>query len=132
MPISYTVDEAANVFYARAVGVVTAQELLRYDEETSADLRIRPRFRELFDATSAVPEDIGPEVLDLLVAREQEESQRLPGSKTAVVAPTNATFDLAKEYERRVHGKTVIVFAHLNVALAWLGCAPPPPEWPPE
>jgi hypothetical protein len=121
MPISYDFYDKANFIHARLTGAVTAEEFLRFDEETRRHPRIRSGFTELLDASSAVPSGPFEEALDLIRERDRQYPDQCRGSRTAIVVPDTEASELAKRFEQDSAHRTVIVFYNIDVAKTWLG-----------
>ena len=123
MPIAYAVHEEGSLVHAKATGKVTEEDVVCYKRAIATDPRIKPGFRELFDAISAV--DIG--VTEDTVAKVSEIDNAHPdtfrGTRAAIVVQGARGFDLAKLYDKIYDGPgTVIVFYNLDIAKTWLGC----------
>ena len=120
MPITYEVDEAQNAVYAWVSGQVRAEDFLAYVQQFLADSRIKPGYRELVDATAAVPSDITAELFNQIAEIDRRFPEMLPGSRTAIVVPHASGFELARQYQK-VARMQVLVFFSLEVAREWLG-----------
>jgi hypothetical protein len=120
MPIRFEVDEEANHVFLTASGEVSDAELLQVETEFINDLRVRRGFRALFDATGARSVKIADRTLDFLVDLESRHSEKMLGSKLAVVVHDSAGWSTAKYFEARAQ-RSVVVFFNLDIAKAWLG-----------
>ncbi len=120
MPICYEVSDGGHFINTRATGVITEEDLLRYQAALLADPRIKPGAYELFDATMANCSDLSDEVIPKIVESDRAHGERLRGGKCAVVV--RAAFELADKLETAHAGPhELMVFYNLDVARAWLG-----------
>jgi len=120
MPIEYEVDETNNVIVATGTGVVGDEDFLDYVQRFLADARIRSGYRELVDLTRATKGAISPDLFDRIAQMDRERPDQQPGSRTAIVVPDSASFQLASAYGLKAQAP-VIVFSSLDVARTWLG-----------
>jgi hypothetical protein len=119
MPISYEVDETRNFVHVKLTGKITEEELMAHANNFFADPRIKPGFKELFDATAGVASGMTSRVVEGILSLESQHEELYAGAKLALVVPDKEGWELAKEYERQAQG-SVIVFYNLDIAKKWL------------
>ena len=123
MPIRYEVSADGNFVRATATGEIAPEEIHAFIEALIRDDRIKPGFRELFDASpitsSKVEMDAFPKIRQLVL----QNPKRTPGSQLAIVVGSGSSFDKAREYERIASPgiENVIVFNDVHTAEVWLG-----------
>jgi hypothetical protein len=128
MPISYDVDEDRNFAYVTVSGKITEDELISHASRFLSDPRIKPGYRELFDARGAATTDLSLDMIQEILELDRAHPDKLTGSRTALVIPPGPAVALAEAFERQSES-TVIIFTNLDVAITWLGydgdlCAP--------
>jgi hypothetical protein len=108
---------------AKAIGILTTQDVCEYERKISADERIQPGFQELFDATSISESRIDSTGLERIAEQVKLNPNRSSRSKLAIVAGRGASFDRALYYQKLVypHSQNVIVFHDTSTARTWLG-----------
>jgi hypothetical protein len=120
MPISYDVKNSGNLVHSVATGPVSEADLLDYQATLLADPRVRPGFYELFDATVAHESGLSEAVLEKMVEADLEHTEKLRGSKCAVVVRDG--YKWAERFTQLHKGPNrVMVFVNLEVARAWVG-----------
>ncbi len=120
MPITYEVDEDQNFAYVTVSGKVTEDDLIEHASRFLTDPRVKPGFRELFDARAATPEDLTASLVEVLLQLDHEHHEKTVGSRTALVVPLGPEAELADAFENEAEGN-VIVFFNVDVAKTWLG-----------
>jgi hypothetical protein len=120
MPIEYDVDEDENFIYVKLTGAVTLEEMLTHSDEFWADPRLKAGFRELYDASGGSSSEVGPEVVEVILAEDMKHRPKFPGSKTALLMPDDPAFDMAKKFEKQALSGIVVFFSR-DIALTWLG-----------
>jgi hypothetical protein len=123
MSVKYTVNDNGTLVYAVATGTLSPDEMNKYLVDMANDERLKPGYRELFDMTQLVkslitPESF-PEIMKLIAANPKKQR----GSKLAIVAGPEGTFETARQFERAASSDMVkiIVFNDTETAKVWLG-----------
>jgi len=119
--IAYGVNEAANFVYTLVSGSVNADELIAYNRAFRLDRRIRPGYRELFDAGAATSDQLDDAVIQQIIADETAEADFNQNAMTAIVVVDKEASRLGRLYEERQTVKSVVVFVSTATALRWLG-----------
>ena len=137
MPIRMRVDRVRKVNYTTATGVVTDAELRQLCAATLANPEYDPSADHIFDGH-------GIERLEVTAGTVQEAAQlfartdgRIPGGtrpRVAIVAPSDATFGIARMYEAyramQATPKRYLVCRTMEEARAWLGLPDDEPAEP--
>lgn len=123
MPIKYTVGSDGMVVHAVVSGVVTVDEVHQYMHDIAQDDRVKPGFRELFDACEITESRIVPESFVDIHKLVLSDPKRKRGNKMAIVVGSSSSFHNAKRYERLAtsNSQNVIVFNDVHTAKIWLG-----------
>ena len=123
MSVKYTVNDNGTFVYAAATGTLTPDELNKYLVDMANDERLKPGYRELFDMTRLIKSLITPasfpEILKLIAANPKKQR----GSKLAIVAGPEGTFEIFRQFERLAGEDAVkiIVLNDIETAKVWLG-----------
>jgi hypothetical protein len=122
MSVKYTVNDKGTLVYAVASGILRPDELNKYLVDMANDERLKPGYRELFDMTQLIESLVTPasfpEILKLIAANPKQR-----GSKLAIVAGPEGSFETARQFERLANPDMVkvIVFNDIETAKVWLG-----------
>ena len=123
MSVKYTVNDKGTLVYAVASGILRPDELNKYLVDMANDERLKPGYRELFDMTQLIESLVTPasfpEILKLIAANPKKQR----GSKLAIVAGPEGSFETARQFERLANPDMVkvIVFNDIETAKVWLG-----------
>ncbi len=124
MPISYRWDAARRFLRTTMHGHVTDVDLSEHVACIVHDPAITAPVRELVDLSAAERVDFSAARLQQLAAAAASHGDRFAGMRTAVVAPTDASFGLGRMYELLADSLaspiTVAVFRTTEQAEAWL------------
>jgi hypothetical protein len=127
MSVKYTVNDNGTFVYTAATGTLRPDEIKKYLVDMANDERLKPGYRELFDMTRLIESLITPasfpEILKLITANPKKQR----GSKLAIVAGPEGTFETARQFERLASPDVVkiIVFSDIETAKVWLGVETP-------
>jgi hypothetical protein len=131
MGIEYQIDDERRMVLAQAVGTVTPQDVLAYQQEvwTRADVA---GYDELFDMTTA-ERMVPPSNESVRELAELAASADCTGiaSRFAIVAPSDLAFGIGRMYQSYRESdarstKKVAVFRSMDNALEWLSGDPTP------
>ncbi len=124
MPISYRWDAAKRFLRTTVRGHVTDVDLTEHLACIVNDPAIAAPIHELVDLTEAERLDFSAARLQQLAAATVSHGERFRGMRTAVVAPTDVGFGIARMYELLADSLgspiTVAVFRTVEQAEAWL------------
>lgn len=120
MPVTYEVDDVQNAVYAWVSGRIGEEDVLAYVQQFLSDLRIRPGYRELVDATAATPVDITTGLFDRIAELDRRRPEMIRGARTAIVAAPGLALELARQYQQAARVE-VQVFQGIEAAREWLG-----------
>jgi hypothetical protein len=125
MPIDYQVGEGGRFVHMAAGEHLGPDELLDCVRRLYADPAARPGFLLLVDLSRTARVGVTHETLEQIVPVIRSDPERRRGGKTAIVAATNASFELSRFYEQLAGAENVdvIVFNSVDVAKIWLGVA---------
>jgi hypothetical protein len=125
MSVEYEFDEENGVLYTRFFGVVTDEDLRAQAEAVAADDRIGPKTRELVDLTGIEEIEASPDTFEDIIRIDRAHAEKLSGSQTAIVAPTDVLFGYSRMFETltdlRESPTRTRAFRTLEEAEAWLG-----------
>ncbi len=129
MPVTYTVSENGTLVSAVATGVLTPDDVINYEHAVSDDQRVKPGFRELFDAQRISESALTPEALKEISQLISQDPKKRMRNKLAIVVSSNPSFQRARYFERQgdPQRQNVIVFNDIQTAKTWLGIADPDP-----
>jgi len=123
MSVKYTVNDNGTLVYAVAAEILSPDEMSKYLVDMANDERLKPGYRELFDMTmltkSLITPESFPEIMKLIAANPKKQR----GSKLAIVAGPEGTFETARQFERAASSDMlkIIVFNDIETAKVWLG-----------
>ena len=122
MPIKYSIDEDLGVVFTTASEVLTEDELLEHKRKLVADPNFKPGFVELSDVRFISDLVISPSGLDMFVAQDVSDAERLKGFKLAIVVSGALEFGMGSMYEMmsRENNANVRIFRDLGQAKEWL------------
>jgi hypothetical protein len=126
MPIEYDYDEEANFITTRFWGVITEEDLEKQARALGGDTRIRQGALELADLSEvdASGSEVSPDVVQKMVDIDCDHREKYGSVHTAVVAPNELAFSLARVFELTSNLSSspfeVKVFRDRNDAMAWL------------
>lgn len=127
MAITYEVSEDGSFVHTKVSGEVTEQDLECHDTALASDRRVRPEFRELFDATAGTAVGLTEATFSKLAEIGKAHLDKFQGARCAIVVQRSREFELAKLFEEAYDGPTtIIIFYNLDVAKTWLGCKTEP------
>ena len=128
MPISFRVDRARRLRYATATGVITDADLLTILGAVLDDPDYDASLDQLFDGSGIEGLDVSTEAVREIAQRLGVADRAIPEGvrpKTAIVAPTDAAFGLARMYQTyrglEAPRKDYLVCRTIEEARAWLG-----------
>jgi hypothetical protein len=124
MAISYTIDEARGVVFITWVGTASEADVVRTHRRLYESEQWKPGFHQIVDVQKAQPGDITIDSLrELASLIESYVSGKCEGFKTAVIAPEDVLFGLARAYEAvsEESPENVMVFRERASALDWIG-----------
>jgi hypothetical protein len=125
LSVEYTYDEGNNVLYTRFFGVVTNLDLRDQAQAIGQDPRVKSGVRELVDLEGVEEVASSSTALDDVICIDCENSAKLAGMRTAVVASRDFIFGFARMYKSlaEIEGSpaTVQVFRTFSEARQWLG-----------
>jgi len=119
--------------HAVATGPLTRQEFVDFEVAHATDERIKPPVSELLELSTAALQDITMDDMHEVIRR-RGEMDRLPTPHRCAIALDSLdehAWRLAKFYEGMcmLHSPgSVIVFAHSDIARAWIGFTRPEPD----
>ncbi len=124
MPILHTINEQLGIVLSSWVGQISDSELLPSYQQLYENELWKPGFHEIVDLRDADMSSVSSEGLDRLASMVKRYTiGKCDEFKTAVVAPDDLHFGIARIYE--VHSsespEIVMVFRDLNRAFEWLG-----------
>ena len=123
MPILHTINEELGVVLSSWVGDISDSDLLLSYEQLYQNENWKPGFNEIVDLRNAELSDVTSEGLEQLsITVKQITAGKCEVFKTAVIAPDDLPFGLARVYEA-VSADTperVMVFRDLKHAFVWL------------
>jgi hypothetical protein len=124
--VRYEIDEERGLALVVYEGEVSAQQLAQVSEALLRDPGYQHVTRQLADLRRCTGLPVLAEELRDL-AQHVAASDRRPGVRLAVVAPTDVMFGMARLYSAHREPSTmeVAVFRDLTEAHAWLGLAGP-------
>lgn len=119
MPATYTIDPTRRLVIVRAYGDLTGEELVAYYARLKRDPAFDPSFRQLSDFRE-VTHISAPAATVAVVAAGKTFA---PGTRRAIVAPSNAAYGVARMFGiyAEAAGQVVEAFRDLPAAEAWLG-----------
>ncbi|MFC1671606.1 STAS/SEC14 domain-containing protein [Planctomycetota bacterium] len=126
MPIEYDYDEKANFITTRFYGVITDEDLEKQANALGGDPRIKKGARELADLSDveASESEVTPDSVQKMVDIDCAHREKYGNISTAVVAPTDLTFSLARVFELTSDLSSspfkVRVFTNREEAMGWL------------
>jgi hypothetical protein len=123
MPVTYTIDPTRRQITCAGYGIMTKDELDAHIQRLQADPAFNRQYRQFWDLTDVIRIELTfPEMMWLA-----EKNIFAPTTPRAFLAPTDATFGIARMFEmlREARGETGIrIFRERAEALAWLAAAP--------
>lgn len=124
MPIFFKVYEEHGLFISSWDGAVSDCDLLPSYKQLFENEKYRPGFHEIADLRQAQMTTVtgeGLRQLNSMVA--QYLAGKCEGFKTAVIAPRDLPFALARQYEAysSESPESVMVFREVSEALKWIG-----------
>jgi hypothetical protein len=132
VPISFSFNPERGVFVSKWVGAISDLELLQSYEELLASDEFVPGFHEIADARAADLSGVSVGGFTQLTTMvERAVAGKTDGFKTAVVAPKDLSYGLARMYQALSDEspETVRVFREAAGVLEWLGVTGPLPEF---
>lgn len=119
MAIAHTIDAELGLVLCRAWDVLTNEDLHRHYEAIQADPAFQRTFRQLGDLR-----DVTRLTADsAAIAAAASLQVFAPGTRRALIAPTDITFGLARMFASYAEdvGQTVRVFRSAEDAESWVG-----------
>src|SRR6056297_1543549 len=99
MPIDYEWDEKAGLISTRLWGEVTDADIDLHTQKLVKDPRLPPPLFELIDTRDAEKMNITARSLEKLAAAAGVFREKFSGHRSAIVAPTDVIFGMARMYE---------------------------------
>jgi len=128
MPVTYDYDPESNMMWTRFWGDVTNQELIDQALAVARDPRIKPGARELADFSDVEQAQILPDTLEQLVTIDCNSKDAHGVLWTAIVAPTDFSFGMARMFEALSESSgspaKVRAFRTREAAKSWLSGLP--------
>lgn len=126
MPIEYKVAENGHFIHAIAMGEVTDEEFVGYENGHTSDARVKFPFKELLEIRQGSFRLVTHKAIERLVTRRGQPGSRHLWHHCAIVVSysDDGAWDLAKLYEKLASPHSpcsVVVFGDLGVAKTWLG-----------
>jgi len=118
LPISYDIDKKRRLVTSRLWEVVTNDEVDDHNRRLRTDPDFDPGYRQLIDL-SGITEI---RITTPKVTAAAQDQYFTPGTRRAFIAPTDATFGMARMFALRAEasGQTVEVFRDRKKAEEWL------------
>lgn len=122
MPISYEIDKASGLLWAKGVGAITEADIAAFVDALAADPEYVHRRASLVDFSEARFEVPSDRIHELASLHEKLLACVDPPTRVAVVVPGDVSFGLARMYEhyRSLSGAEVVPFRDEASAMAWL------------
>ena len=124
MTILHTINEEHGIVLSSLVGAIADADLLPSYKQLYENKRWKPGFHEIVDLRDAQMDGVTGEGLRRLSSLvEGYIAGKCDGFKTAVIAPEDLPYGLARLYEAvsEESPENVMVFRDLNQALEWIG-----------
>jgi hypothetical protein len=123
MPVRYEVSDDGLFVRAVASGELALAQIIRSIEAIARDDRVKPGFRELFDARDISGSSVTPDSLERIRVPVGANPKILPGWLLAIVVGHSDSYHRARRYEEGAEPATesVIVFNDIETAETWLG-----------
>jgi hypothetical protein len=123
MGMSYTIDQARRIVRSRGWGVVSSRDLLDLTSRLLADPAFDPTFRGLTDLSDVTEVRVETPAM----VESASTPTYIPGTRRAVVAPSDVAFGMARMFASYAErsGQEVRVFRAMREAEAWLEGAGP-------
>ena len=123
MPIRYKISPDGLFVHTLVEGAVSNADLYEYSNLLMNDPDLKPRYRELFDATRVTKIGVDKKGIEQLSELDQQYHHKVSGSKCAIIVSDSKAFSLAEYFEElaREHFIDVIVFNSVTTARTWLG-----------
>ena len=123
MPISFKVLPAAKAICVRCEGIVSLEEILRYEVAVVTDPHFDSEHAEVLDLRAAEKLDVSHADVARIVGYEKSHGQYLGSRKVAFIAPADLEFGLGRMYEL-MEGDSPMetqVFRDARTACEWVG-----------
>jgi len=120
MPITYEIDTAAGVFFARWFGKITKEELASHWPRFMKDAHAHGIYRSLADLREAVE---GPSETDLWLAVDEHYRENLGNNpwRTALLVANQAQLEMARNWKVLTFDTVATgLFSDREKALKWL------------
>ena len=121
MPCTYVIDKQRRLVLSKALGIVTAAELLAHQNQLRSDVDFDRTFFQLLNGSGITKLEVDQKDVQLLAAREMFSAE----SRRAFVAGSEVVFGIARMFEiyRELSGvgEHIRIFQDVNAALQWLG-----------
>ena len=123
MPVEYQVYDNGEYIYVKALGTLTAEEIIDYVQKIKTNPEIKEGYKELFDVRFITESKITIDSFKKIIKEVNADQNRTFRNKLAIVVSKLDSFDRAKYYERMIpmEKQNVIVFNTLETAKTWLG-----------
>jgi hypothetical protein len=127
MPVEYQVYDNGEYIYVKALGTLTAEEIIDYVQKIKTNPEIKEGYKELFDVRFITESKITIDSFKKIIKEVNADQNRTFRNKLAIVVSKLDSFDRAKYYERMIpmEKQNVIVFNTLETAKTWLGVDKP-------
>lgn len=128
MPADYRIDPKGRVVYSRGWGLLSDEDLIRYQERLNADPDFRPHYSQLVDLSGVEALELSSEGVRMSAAAEIWS----PEARRAFVAPMDAAYGMVRMHEAFTGGENpnVRIFRCIAEARAWLQTTMEPGEDP--
>ena len=122
MPIDKLVDRTKNLSTFTCYGELSPEEILLTLIEFYQGIDGPPTRKVLWNTANATTENLSMDDMDQIVSLRLNHEGTMFGGKTAIVAPQDVTFGLARVFEIRTAGtdREIMVFRTYEEAAEWI------------
>jgi hypothetical protein len=119
VPADYRIDPERRIIYSRGWGLLSDEDLRRYQERLNADPDFVPVYSQLVDLSDVEVLKLSSEGVRMSAAAETWS----PEARRAFVAPMDAVYGMVRVHEGFSGGEqpNVKIFRCISEARAWLG-----------
>jgi hypothetical protein len=125
MPADYRWDGESRIIYTRLWGHVTNEDIVHHSLNVVANPAVCAPLQELIDCTEVESTSATSDGLRDIVLIDVANKDRFRGQRTAIVAPTDEFFSMARTFATlsEVHGSPhrIRIFRTMEEAKDWLG-----------
>jgi hypothetical protein len=126
VPISFEIRPAARLVYVKCTGVVSLEEILRYETVVVTDAEFDAEYIEVLDLRTAERLEVSRDEVARIVGYEKNHERYIGKRKVAFIAPADLEFGLGRMYEMMEHESPMEtqVFRNIDTACEWTGLSP--------